>query len=66
VFPAKEFGLTEHGCIDGNPHDECRPQAMTLVVICDHLVARYIPLLLTFFLNLGLQTANESTRKNFW
>lgn len=41
VFPSPEFGIERHGCVSGRERDNCRPYAMTLVVICDNLVGRF-------------------------
>lgn len=41
VFPAPEFQLHDHGCIDGATRDRCNPQAMTLVVMCGSLLGRF-------------------------
>ena len=41
VLPAPEFGLTAHGSLTGEPRDNCRVSAMTLVVMCGKLIARF-------------------------
>ncbi len=41
VFPAPEFHIKTHGSLTGRIHDNCRPYAMTLVVMCGDLIARF-------------------------
>ncbi len=41
VFPAPEFAIEKHGSLSGRIHDNCRPYAMTLVVMCGNITARF-------------------------
>lgn len=41
IFPAPEFGLEVHGCINGSTQDNCRPQSLVLVVQFGDILARY-------------------------
>ncbi len=41
VFPAPEFQIKQHGSLSGCDRDNCRVSAMTLVVMCGNIIARF-------------------------